>query len=106
MSEKYTPGPWSIDGESFSDYGNLIGVFVAKSGGGRVAKTFINCLVNEEACLANARLIAAAPDLHDELENCADLLNMTFPNAPVDSCIGVAIIKARAAITKVTGATA
>lgn len=56
--------------------------------------------VDEE--IANARLIAAAPDLLEELDNCLDLLNTCFPDAAVDSCIGAAIIKARAAIAKAT----
>lgn len=51
---------------------------------------------------ADWHLIAAAPDLLSELENCADLLRVCFPNAPVGSCIGVAIIKAEAAIAKAT----
>lgn len=49
--------------------------------------------------------LPAAPELLDELENCVDLLATCFPDAPVDSCIGVGIIKARAAIAKATGAT-
>lgn len=51
---------------------------------------------------ANAKLIAAAPDLLGELENCADLLKTCFPDAPADSCIGGAIALANAAIAKAT----
>jgi hypothetical protein len=54
---------------------------------------------------ANARLIASAPDLLKELENCLDLLVTCFSEAPADSCIGVAITKARAAIKKATEGT-
>lgn len=54
---------------------------------------------------ANARLIAASPDLLEELENCLDLLVTCFSDAPADSCMGVAITKARAAIAKATGET-
>lgn len=54
---------------------------------------------------ANAHLIAAAPDLLAELENCSYLLNTCFPDAPVDSCVGEAIVKACAAIAKATGST-
>ena len=53
--------------------------------------------------LSNAQLIAAAPELLEELNNCFDLLDTCFPCAAVDSCIGVAITKARAAIAKATG---
>lgn len=52
---------------------------------------------------ANARLIAAAPELLGELENCLDLLVTCFSDSPVDSCMGVAITKARAAIARATG---
>ena len=55
-----------------------------------------------ETAIANARLIAAAPDLLGELENCLDLLVTCFSDSPVDSCMGVAITKARAAIAKAT----
>ena len=34
----------------------------------------------------------------DELENCMDLLNLAFPSAPIDSCIGAAITKAHAVL--------
>jgi len=85
----YTKGLWSID-EIMPD------VIIDSEGG----------VVAENVCQDDARLIAAAPDLLDELENCADLLDMCFSNAPVDSCIGVALIKAKAAISKATGETA
>jgi hypothetical protein len=55
--------------------------------------------------MPNARLIASAPDLLKELENCLDLLVTCFSEAPADSCIGVAITKARAAIKKATEGT-
>lgn len=42
-------------------------------------------------------------ELIGELQNCADLLVNFFPDAPIDSCIGVAITKARAVIAKATG---
>ena len=50
------------------------------------------------------RLEAINAELLEELENCADLLNLSFPNVPSNSCIGVAIIKASAAIAKSGGA--
>ena len=43
------------------------------------------------------------PELLEELENCRDLLKTAFPDAPVDSCIGVGIIKASAAIAAAQG---
>ena len=45
----------------------------------------------------------AVPELLEELENCRDLLKIAFPDAPVDSCIGVGIIKASAAIAAAQG---
>ena len=45
----------------------------------------------------------AVPELLEELENCRDLLKTAFPDAPVDSCIWVGIIKASAAIAAAQG---
>jgi hypothetical protein len=61
---KHTPGPWVLDDDEWSPVHALLGVYVAGDRGGRIAKSFANCLVTtDEACRANARLIATAPDL-------------------------------------------
>jgi len=75
---KHTPGPWKVDTQERSD-GDAIAVFpsiggvcicevVARSGEGRS-----NPIIQETA-EANARLIAAAPELLEALKGCAAML--------------------------------
>jgi hypothetical protein len=98
----HTPGPWSIEPKPYSQFYIQITGSDLKT----IASLHAGGLRNRPLEHGNARLIAAAPDLLEELDNCADLLNLSFPDAPVDSCIGVAIIKARAAIAKAIGVAA
>jgi hypothetical protein len=69
----HTPGPWVLDGDNIIERtGFLGGVYIAHKDSGRVAETFVNCRVTAASeCRANARLIAAAPEL---LEACKDAL--------------------------------
>jgi hypothetical protein len=72
---KHTPGPWQVDAEQCpDDFGAPqrdgtrahMRQYVRHSGplGGRICCCFSNCLVTTDDELhANARLIAAAPDL-------------------------------------------
>ena len=92
MSTQYTPGPWRIgtpppNGEQ--TIGALNGLMVA------VATTGVEMEVTE----ANARLIAAAPELLEALQsvldNCLDSEGLCAAHA-----------KARAAIAKATGGAA
>lgn len=104
MSEsKHTPGPWEIVRTEPSSHG--VGRFKIISGQWSVAETF--CGINEEE--ANARLIAAAPDL---LEACEASLNalvgiiesdyQTRSNPrPADN--DPAVVLLRAAIAKAKG---
>jgi hypothetical protein len=58
MSAKHTPGPWAIDG--CASLGNLDVIY----GSGRI--TMMDCEndeVDDDALLANARLITAAPEM-------------------------------------------
>lgn len=59
----HTKGPWFVDGDQTLDNGNLVGVYVANDLGGRIGQTFSNCMASDSECRANARLIAAAPEL-------------------------------------------
>lgn len=72
MNTTHTPGPWVVDGDDIIAR-TRFGVYIAKEGDGRVAQAFSNCLVTTDAeCLANARLIAAAPEL---LEACKAVIS-------------------------------
>lgn len=106
---KHTPGPWSV--QLPADDSSRIRVVdkrVMKFANHRIADIQYWTTSQErgpsrDEAIANAILIAAVPDLLVELENCADVLATCFPNAPLDSCIGVAIIKANTAIKNATG---
>lgn len=60
-------------------------------------------LIGHEFLKTISGLRETSAEFLGELENCLNLLVVAFPAAPVDSCIGVATIKARAAIDKATG---
>lgn len=98
MSEhKHTPGPWEVDGEDI----------LANSGDTTVAMTFwTNQRCPDDECRANARLIAAAPEL---LAACEELLKLVddlegmaaMPLTP--ECTSKEVAKAKAAIAKAKG---
>lgn len=97
---KHTPGPWMVSPEHptiirrdyrpISDCGELIG-----SASGHTKSGFFP---SEDEAVANARLIAAAPDLLEALQAIFAAMHPDIPGAP-----GSAIEKARAAIAKATG---
>lgn len=70
MSKKsrHTPGPWYYDGPSLNTGAHII--HVAE---GEIAEAFASWNSETEAT-ANARLIAAAPELLDALESACDML--------------------------------
>ena len=103
MSAQHTPGPWVVDGEDVIERtGFLGGVYIAQNGNGRVAEAFCNCLVVEdEECRANARLIAAAPELLAALEDAESIFG---PEEGEEHKAPHWAKRARAAIAKATGA--
>jgi hypothetical protein len=86
---KHTPGPWAHE-----NYQGVIHVFVDNQGG-----TPSVCKLIGPDKEANARLIAAAPDL---LEALSDVVKFWDSIVPTD-CVNDMHIKARAAIAKATG---
>lgn len=113
MSDAFTPGPWahtkSVCGGDVCFDIHQVEIDGKWVPGSDIAyTTLFRTYVAEHLDVqkANARLIAAAPELLEELNNCFELLDTCFSGAQVDSCIGVAITKARAAIAKATGSAA
>lgn len=91
---KHTPGPWCIRAERYRF------IHVYATGGGIC---HLDTVDGEGA--ANARLIAAAPDLLLALQMAMpalDLVRAQFPRHPGDDSIDV-VAAARAAIRKATG---
>lgn len=96
MSAAYTPGPWYVDWES----SDLFSQFSARAWINADGLHHIGYVdgPNSGERAANARLIAAAPDLLEALI----LLVAGIENSVSDTYIP--LVKARAAITKVEGA--
>lgn len=103
MSAKHTPGPWAIR----YDY-----VVQAQSfDGGRLVPVAQPYGVNSDGTdlFANARLIAAAPDLLEALSKFVEFAEqygeVVFSGGgmPVIDAMNACTTKARAAITKATG---
>lgn len=71
----HTPGPW----ESYTNYmcpGKLKGCYVDAPNSGRVAEAMSQGCLSQEVCEANARLIAAAPELLEALETAVRVRDM------------------------------
>lgn len=100
---KHTPGPWAVQ-----RYANYIGFGVYAHGRGCIAERWYDKQQDEPygpEILANARLIAAAPDLLLALE---DLVNeiraYSSPECDDEGAIGAEELKAAdAAIAKAKG---
>jgi len=117
MTSKHTPGPWWTDGEYNHDEAGCAVLAARTDCGplpgnptrGMVAWASELLLENAERCAANARLIAAAPDLLEAL------IDITPHMPPADASCHAGLVpqelcghcsriaKARAAIAKATG---
>lgn len=92
---KYTPGPWFVrkwDGDEWPDRRISIG---PQSNGTAIAVCISPRYYDDEQMEADAKLIAAAPELLDALESALTIL--------IDSVGDFDYDKARAAIAKATG---
>ena len=98
---KFTPGPWKVDPKYSRDIQAPDGLDVATC-----CLSILNRKVTtEEESIANATLIAAAPDMYEALEMA--ILKYGKPGGPwnVPSEPGTWIDKAKAAIVKARGET-
>lgn len=106
---KHTPGPWHVgtgngEGSIFADAGRMR----LESGG---TTLYPICKINgswagrEDETAANARLIAAAPDLLDRLAYIADMAEFSIDDANLDLAdkLNEIVRIARAAIARATG---
>ena len=81
---QFTEAPWVVEAEERNQHGNLVSIFVAYGGSGRICEVFGNCLVvTDENLRANARLIAACPALYGALEDLVNIARVLLP-----SCLG------------------
>lgn len=105
---KHTPGPWRYDDKT-GDSGGLV---VWAEGGDRVARVCWDSCDEQSEALSetepNARLIAAAPELLEALQDAMKLIDVMMPGVrciPLQdyAALNNTPIKARAAIAKATG---
>ena len=106
MSTQHTPGPWIGAGPSFGDqfprYTTEITTEDERYGDGHIQICELPFHHHDEENEANARLIAAAPDLLEALNS---YLKAGFGNSTDFNSQKEAYYKAKAAIAKATGAT-
>lgn len=95
---KHTPGPWRVDAALDED-GNPLFVQVLTAQNYEVANT-ANGNFGDATELANARLIAAAPEILEALRLCIAQLKADEPDFGLE---GDAIYAAEMAIKKVEG---
>ena len=87
---KHTPGPWIVGN------GKNIACTIYDKYGQRIANSFDGVMVTQRSdaqCEANARLIAAAPDMLEALQDCRralEIANFTQELAVVDAAIAKA----------------
>ena len=94
---KYTPGPWAVNGNTPDQVYTEQGDTLAIVRGTR--------RISDEERNANARLIAAAPELLEALEKLANMVPEIARALPsgVPMAYAEAFDKARAALTKARG---
>jgi hypothetical protein len=109
MSAQHTPGPWEIaEAGSWKDGKRTSTEYFVRRPGDDVAiaSEIIDPANNDEPSEANARLIAAAPDLLAELERSIDVIQALHGDVAWDTFHNNApeMKRIRAAIAKAKGA--
>ena len=103
MSEKFTKGPWNANFTRFSRW--VVGFHITdpKHGSLRpICEAYDKTgAMNPNEIAANARMIAAAPELLELLERAVGRLEIAHRNG--DSIMKEWVIDARTAIAKATG---
>jgi hypothetical protein len=95
---KFTPGPWHV--------GGMYKCTIYDHMDQRIANSFDGILVTQRSdaeCEANARLIAAAPDLHEALQFIESLYDDEKSVGELAMALYEARNMARAALAKVEG---
>lgn len=101
MTTLHTPAPWTAEGpdEIFGDYN------IHEPGVRAVIGAVVSNLRPPEEVAANARLVAAAPDLLSALGDAIEALAMCEPRTSHGArCSLRAMLAGRAALAKATGA--
>ena len=103
MTTKYTPGPWFVwEGGVYAGMPKVKKRGYLKGYDAKICATD-DMYGTARARKANARLIAAAPDLLEALQNIAEYWNQGQNEAAMADACWHAIHTARAAIARATG---
>ena len=102
MSTTHTPGPWKILGQNDpTQVRSVEGKFIADCGFGPAASPRMS------EAKANARLVAAAPELlgalHVSLTILGNLIEQVRGTVPIDQATEAVIAKAKATLAKAKG---
>lgn len=103
MSAQHTPGPWIIGDENNSHAQVCIGATDMTADMSRESSYTGQMVMSREEMLANARLIAAAPDLLEALDKVWPFLQEDDGHGANAPAYQSAINAARAAIAKAKG---
>ena len=107
MNTKHTPGPWTIryDREDNEVNGAIIGATITAEPTRAVACIYGIETNERTARIANARLIASAPELLDALEKSANVIAHCISEMPeaYRKAMRTQLASARTAIAKATG---
>ena len=95
MKNRFTPGPWEVDASECLKVRNTSGSIAM------IMQTHLRGRRNNDETHANARLIAAAPDMLEALRDALD--NWEIHNRSGDGMQGDWVHDARTAIAKATG---
>jgi hypothetical protein len=105
MSKKHTPGPWRLNGRAVESPKRM-GLSVAQATSGMAAGSRGSARIDEAEAIANARLIAAAPDMLEALvaaKELADVMEGLTSGRSDDEWVWAAQATINAAIAKAEG---
>ena len=100
-TQTHTPGFWKSYNYGKDSYGNQISTVACNDGCNRICG-LVPFTDSADETIANARLIASAPDLLEALRACLDPLQQA-QNKHGDITAAAAFLAARAAIAKAEG---
>lgn len=100
MTQVHTPGPWAIE-KPFQE----IGLYVTAANPRRTNPLicYLSELPGKDEAQANARLIAAAPQLLEALEAAVQIIEQLIPEPSARGVAGVVLFQLQAAIASARG---
>lgn len=104
QNAKHTPGPWRIGDAGNTifgpDKGEILPEIVASVKGGTCNQSAISRCYTMQA---NARLIAAAPEMLDAMKSAVEIIRESFGDSPGEESDCQAVILLEEAINKAEG---